>query len=169
MNGRAIFGDQLWRNRWFVPRTIDDLGSEGAAVMDAIYFLLAVAATSTVIFALMMRADRINRRRGSSDGGSSTPQSTIARLQAGSGPTAAAGAMGDSVDSTKRLGAEAEIRPRFCWAFLISRKWRTIDLLPDAREYPGVVWNHLKTRLFPLHRRARSNIRLERFTEGVLP
>ena len=70
-----------------------------------------------------------------------------------------AGTVADSMKATtSRLGAEAEIRPRFCWAFLISRKWRTIDLLPDAREYPGVVWNHLKTRLFPLHRRARSNI-----------
>jgi len=38
-------------------------------VMDTIYFLLAVAATSGAIFALMMRADRINRRRRSSDGG----------------------------------------------------------------------------------------------------
>ena len=47
--------------------------SEGAAVMDTIYFLLAVAATSAVIFALMMRADRISRRRGSSDGGASDP------------------------------------------------------------------------------------------------
>ena len=43
--------------------------------MDTIYFLLAVAVTSAAIFALMMRADRISdrivRRRGSSDGGSS--------------------------------------------------------------------------------------------------
>jgi hypothetical protein len=39
--------------------------------MDTIYFLLAVAATSTVIFVVMMRADRISRRRGSTDGGSS--------------------------------------------------------------------------------------------------
>jgi hypothetical protein len=42
-------------------------------VMDTIYFLLAVAATSGAIFALMMRADRVNRRRRSSDGGSSDP------------------------------------------------------------------------------------------------
>jgi hypothetical protein len=41
--------------------------------MDTIYFLLAVAATSAAHFALMMRADRISRRRGSSDGGSSDP------------------------------------------------------------------------------------------------
>ena len=42
-----------------------------SAAMDTIYFLLAVAVVSTVIFMLMMRVDRINRRRGSSDGGSS--------------------------------------------------------------------------------------------------
>ena len=39
---------------------------------DTIYFLLAVAATSAVIFALPTRADR-RRRRGPSDGGSSDP------------------------------------------------------------------------------------------------
>ena len=39
--------------------------------MDTFYFLLAVAVTSSAIFALMMRADRINRRRGSSEGDSS--------------------------------------------------------------------------------------------------
>lgn len=39
--------------------------------MDTVYFLLAVAATSSVLFMLMIRADRINRRRGSVDGGSS--------------------------------------------------------------------------------------------------
>ena len=39
--------------------------------MNTIYFLLAVSAVSAAIFALMMRADRINRRRGSSDGGGS--------------------------------------------------------------------------------------------------
>jgi hypothetical protein len=39
-------------------------------VTDTIYFLLAVAATSAVIFALPTRADR-GRRRVSSDGGSS--------------------------------------------------------------------------------------------------
>jgi hypothetical protein len=56
-----------------------------------------------------------------------------------------------------------------CGVFLDFPQRRTIELLQDAREYPGLVWNHLKTRLFPLHRRARSNIRLERFTEGLLP
>ncbi len=39
---------------------------------DTIYFLLAVAATSVVIFALPTRADR-GRRRAPSDGGSSDP------------------------------------------------------------------------------------------------
>jgi hypothetical protein len=41
-------------------------------VTDTIYFLLAVAATSAVIFALPTRADR-GRRRVSSDNGSSDP------------------------------------------------------------------------------------------------
>jgi hypothetical protein len=41
------------------------------AVVNTIYFLLAVAAASTAIFALMMRADK--RRGTSSDSGSSDP------------------------------------------------------------------------------------------------
>jgi len=41
--------------------------------MDTIYFLLAVATTSAVIFALMTRADRANRRGASSDSGSYDP------------------------------------------------------------------------------------------------
>ena len=70
MNGPAIFGDQLWRNQPVVPRTIKLPWSKRPNVMDTIYFVLAVAVTSAAIFALMMRADRINRRRGSSDGAS---------------------------------------------------------------------------------------------------
>jgi hypothetical protein len=47
--------------------------------MDTIYFVLAVAATSGAIFALMMRADRINRRRGSSDGADSSVNDSAVR------------------------------------------------------------------------------------------
>ena len=54
--------------------------------MDTIYFLLAVAATSAAIFALMMRADRINRRRGSSDVGSSDPSVNDSSLASWFGP-----------------------------------------------------------------------------------
>ena len=59
-------------------------GSKGA-VVDVIYFLLAVSATSAVIFALMMRADRINRRRGS-DGGASDPSINDSSLASWFGP-----------------------------------------------------------------------------------
>ena len=41
--------------------------------MNTIYFLLAVAATSAVIFVLTTRADNAGRRRGSSDSGSYDP------------------------------------------------------------------------------------------------
>ena len=54
--------------------------------MDTIYFLLAVAVTSAAIFALMMRADRINRRRGSSDGGSSDPSINDSSVASWFGP-----------------------------------------------------------------------------------
>jgi hypothetical protein len=54
--------------------------------MDTIYFVLAVAATSTAIFALTMRADRINRRRGSSDGGSSAPSTNDSAVASWFGP-----------------------------------------------------------------------------------
>jgi hypothetical protein len=54
--------------------------------VQTIYFILAVAATSTVIFALMMRADRINRRRGSSDGGSSDPSINDSSVASWFGP-----------------------------------------------------------------------------------
>ncbi len=54
--------------------------------MDTIYFLLAVGATSVAIFALMMRADRINRPGGSSDGGSSDPSSDDSSVASWFGP-----------------------------------------------------------------------------------
>jgi len=54
--------------------------------MDTIYFLLAVGATSAAIFALMMRADRISRRRGSSDGGSSDPSINDSSVASWFGP-----------------------------------------------------------------------------------
>jgi hypothetical protein len=54
--------------------------------MDTIYFLLAVAATSGAIFALMMRADRVNRGRGSSDGGSSDPSANDSAVRSWFGP-----------------------------------------------------------------------------------
>ncbi len=54
--------------------------------MDTIYFLLAVAATSAAIFALMMRADRVKRRRGSADGGSSDPSITDSSVASWFGP-----------------------------------------------------------------------------------
>jgi hypothetical protein len=52
-------------------QSIDPRFGRRPFAMDTVYFLLAVAAVSAIIFALMMRADRINRRRGSTDGGSS--------------------------------------------------------------------------------------------------
>jgi hypothetical protein len=54
--------------------------------VNTIYFLLAVAATSAAIFSLMMRADRINRRRGSSDGGSSDPSVNDSSVASWFGP-----------------------------------------------------------------------------------
>jgi hypothetical protein len=54
--------------------------------MDTIYFLLAVAATSAAIFALMMRADRIKRRRGSSDGGASDSSVNDSAVRSWFGP-----------------------------------------------------------------------------------
>ena len=53
--------------------------------MDTVYFLLAVAATSAVIFALMMRSDRISRRRGS-DGGSSDASVNDSAVRSWFGP-----------------------------------------------------------------------------------
>jgi hypothetical protein len=57
-----------------------------AIVADTIYFLLAVAAVSAAIFALSMRADRINRRRGPSDGGSSGPSINDSSVSSWFGP-----------------------------------------------------------------------------------
>ena len=54
--------------------------------MDTIYFLLAVAATSTVIFMLMMRADRINRRRGPSDSSASDSSVNDSAVRSWFGP-----------------------------------------------------------------------------------
>ena len=54
--------------------------------MQTIYFILAVAVTSTVIFMLMMRADRINRRRRSSDSGSSDPSINDSSVASWFGP-----------------------------------------------------------------------------------
>jgi len=54
--------------------------------VDTIYFLLAVSAVSAAIFALMMRADRINRRRGPSDGGSSDPSINDSSVASWFGP-----------------------------------------------------------------------------------
>jgi hypothetical protein len=54
--------------------------------MDTIYFLLAVAATSGAIFALMMRADRVKRGRRSSDGGSSDPSVNDSAVRSWFGP-----------------------------------------------------------------------------------
>jgi hypothetical protein len=51
--------------------------------MDTIYFLLAVAVVSTVIFMLMMRVDRIDRRRG---GGSSDSSVNDSALRSWFGP-----------------------------------------------------------------------------------
>jgi hypothetical protein len=56
------------------------------AIVDVIYFLLAVGAVSAAIFALMMRADGINRRRGSSDGGSSDPSVNDSAVRSWFGP-----------------------------------------------------------------------------------
>jgi hypothetical protein len=57
-----------------------------SAAMDTIYFLLAVAVVSTVIFMLMMRVDRIDRRRGSSGGGSSDSSVNDSALRSWFGP-----------------------------------------------------------------------------------
>ncbi len=54
--------------------------------MDTVYFLLAVAATSSVLFMLMIRADRINRRRGSVDGGSSDSSINDSAVRSWFGP-----------------------------------------------------------------------------------
>ena len=54
--------------------------------MDTIYFLLAVAATSGAIFALMMRADRAKRGCGSSDGGLSDPSANDSAVRSWFGP-----------------------------------------------------------------------------------
>jgi hypothetical protein len=49
-------------------------------------FILAVAGVSTVIFMLMMRADRISRRRGSSDGSSSDSSVNDSAVRSWFGP-----------------------------------------------------------------------------------
>ena len=54
--------------------------------MNTIYFLLAVSAVSAAIFALMMRADRIDRRRRPSDGGSSDPSINDSSVASWFGP-----------------------------------------------------------------------------------
>ena len=56
------------------------------AAVNTIYFCLAVAVTSSLIFALMIRTDRINRRRGSSDGGSSDPSLNDSAVRSWFGP-----------------------------------------------------------------------------------
>jgi hypothetical protein len=85
MNVSAIIGDQIWRNRSLVPRTIARSSvQQEAIVADTIYFLLAVAAVSAAIFALSMRADR--GRRGSSDGGSYDPSINDSSVASWFGP-----------------------------------------------------------------------------------
>jgi hypothetical protein len=69
MNGPATFADQLWRNRSLCPAQSIELFWSPA--VQTLYFIVAVAVVSSIIFALSMRADR--GRRGSSDGGSSDP------------------------------------------------------------------------------------------------
>ena len=54
--------------------------------MDVIYFVLAVAAVSAAIFALMMRTDRINRRRGPSDGSASDSSVNDSAVRSWFGP-----------------------------------------------------------------------------------
>ncbi len=54
--------------------------------MQTVYFILAVTAVSTVIFMLMMRVDRINRRRGLSDGGSSDSSVNDSAVRSWFGP-----------------------------------------------------------------------------------
>jgi hypothetical protein len=36
-------------------------------------------------------------------------------------------------------------------AFLIYHNGKALELSQTAREFPGLVWNHFKTRHFPLH------------------
>jgi hypothetical protein len=53
---------------------------------------------------------------------------------------------------------------------LLSRE--ATDLFQNVREYPGLIWNHFKTGVFPLHRLASPRAvpyGLERITEGFLP
>ena len=54
--------------------------------MQTLTFILAVAGVSTVIFMLMMRADRISRRRGSSDGSSSDSSVNDSAVRSWFGP-----------------------------------------------------------------------------------
>jgi len=81
---------------------------------------------------------------------------------------AAAGTTGDSADSTKRIEGGSADQARFCRAFLGSFYLGRVRFR-KGREYPGSLWNHLKTRLFPLHRCAPFHMDLERITEGLLP
>jgi hypothetical protein len=86
MNATAIFADQIWRNRSLVLRTRRPVRFHQEAVVNAIYFVLAVGATSAGIFALMTRADRINRRRGPSDGGASDSSVNDSAVRSWFGP-----------------------------------------------------------------------------------
>jgi hypothetical protein len=77
---------QIWRDRSSVPAQGTQNLSRQEAVVSTIYFLLAVAAASAAIFALMTRAEKVNRRRGSSDGGSSDPSINDSSVASWFGP-----------------------------------------------------------------------------------
>jgi hypothetical protein len=68
----------------------------------------------------------------------------------------------------QEAGAEAAIKPVLP-GFLDLPQWQAGRSFPECPGISGILWNHFKTRLFPLHPRAASNIRLERITEGLLP
>src|SRR5271168_2689070 len=70
MNGRAAFDDESWLQRVGIVRRTIGIEEENFMI-GAMGFLVAVAAVSAILFALMMRADNKRLSRSRSRGGSS--------------------------------------------------------------------------------------------------
>ena len=112
--------------------------------MQTIYFILAVAVVSTIIFALSTRADRGRARHPMAARPTPAfPQPTMAGSQAGSAPpipatyqaVGTAAAVGAAAISVV-VGAEAAIKPVSAGLFDLPQ-WQRAQAFRDIREYPG--------------------------------
>jgi hypothetical protein len=53
--------------------------------------------------------------------------------------------------ATAAVATEIVRQRTFRGAFLIYHNGEGLERFQNAREFPGLVWNHFKTRHFPLH------------------